>query len=168
MNSGGYEIERKFLIRYPDMAWLSGRASASEIVQTYLKTGKGGTERVRKRSDGDGSVYTHTVKTHISNIRRLENEREITEGEYHELLRAADPERRTIEKTRLCLDYRGQVLEIDLYPFWKDRAVMEIELTDEGQAVELPAEIEMIREITDDRRYTNSSIARSVPEEQID
>lgn len=165
MRNGDFEIERKFLIRYPGEALLR-RARGSRITQTYLKkSAPGVSERVRKRESGDECVYTHTVKTHINDLRRLEVEDEISREEYERLLLRADPARRTIEKQRWCLDYRGQLFEIDLFPFWRDRALMEIELTDEAQPVEPPPEIEILKEVTHDRRYTNSSLAKSIPED---
>ena len=61
------------------------------------------------------------------------------------------------------LAYEGKEFEIDVYPFWQDKAVMEIELTDETETVKLPPEIEIIKEVTRDRRYTNAALAREIP-----
>lgn len=166
MNQNGYEIERKFLIRRPAETWLAENCQASHIIQTYLKSGTPGrSERVRRREGDGGVVYTHTVKRRISDLRREEQEREISGEEYRALLQRADPKRRTIEKRRHVLRYRGKDFEIDVYPFWQDRAVMEIELTDESEAAELPPEIEIIKEVTGDRRYTNAALAKAIPEE---
>ena len=44
---------------------------------------------------------------------------------------------------------------------------MEIELTDEAQTLSFPPEIEVIREITDDGRYTNVALASAVPYDEI-
>ena len=108
-------------------------------------------------------VYTHTVKRRINDLRREEQEREISEAEYRALLQRADPERRVIEKRRYVLAYGGKAFEIDVYPFWQDKAVMEIELTDETETVKLPPEIEIIKEVTRDRRYTNAALAKAIP-----
>lgn len=169
MNNNGIEIERKFLIRRPERNWLENAADGSDILQTYLKKTKNGfSSRVRRRSGKNGTVYTHTEKRHISAMSREEYEREISEEEYRELLLQADPERRPIEKRRYVLMYKGQCFEIDLYPFWHDRALMEIELEDEAQEVDFPPEIEIIKEVTEDRRYTNSSMALNIPFDPID
>ena len=164
MNNNGYEIERKFLIRRPAAAWLEANCQGTDIIQTYLKAeATGHSDRVRRRAGKNGVVYTHTVKRRISDLRREEQEREISEGEYRALLQRADPERRSIEKRRYVLAYGGKDFEIDVYPFWQDRAVMEIELADEEEAVALPPEIEIIKEVTRDRRYTNAALAREIP-----
>ena len=162
------EIERKFLIRKPDKKWLETEAEGWDMVQTYLiKDGSGLNSRVRKSSGKGGSVFTHTQKRHISAMSREEYEREISEEEYRELLLKADPERRPIEKRRYVLMYKGQCFEIDLFSFWPDRALMEIELEDEAQKVDFPPEIEIIKEVTEDKRYTNSSLAREIPMEPL-
>lgn len=166
MNIKGFEIERKYLIRFPGEKILKHCEGRSEITQTYLKTeNEGESERVRKRVYEDKTEYTHTVKKRLSDMRRVENESEINEEEYRELLRRADPKRRTIEKRRYCLAYEGKIFEIDIYPFWSEKAVMEVELESEEDNVKLPPEMEIIREITGDKRYTNAAIAKKIPEE---
>lgn len=166
-NETHYEIERRFLIRFPDLEYLSAHAAATDITQVYLTSESGDTDRVRKRGrDGEYS-YTHTVKHRISGVRRIEQEREISGEEYGELLKNADPSLRCIEKRRWCLEYGGRLFEIDIFPFWTDRAIVEIELTDEAQRLSFPPEIEVIREITDDGRYTNVALASAVPYDEI-
>lgn len=164
---GHFEIERRFLIRFPDPDWLRAHASGSEIRQTYLiSPAKGVSARVRARSAGGRTVCTHTVKTRVSDIRRIEEEREISPEEYVALLQTADPTRRTIEKQRWLLEHEGQLFEIDLFPFWTRQALMEIELTREGQPVVFPPEICVLREVTEDGRYTNRALAREIPPEE--
>lgn len=164
MNINGMEIERKFMIVMPDKALLDSM-EATEITQTYLLSDKNATERVRKRGRGDEFVYTHTIKYKISNMSRREDEREISLEEYEELLKRADPSRNTIEKIRYCYEYAGVLWEIDVFPFWKDRAFMEIELDSEDEEIIFPENISIIRELTEDKRYTNAAMAKHIPED---
>ena len=164
MNINGMEIERKFMIAMPENALLE-TLDSTQIIQTYLLGEKSATERIRKRGRGDNFVYTHTVKYKISNMSRREDEREISREEYELLLKRADPERRTIEKTRYCYTYAGALWEIDVFPFWQDKAIMEIELASEDEAIVFPDNILVIRELTDDKRYTNAAMAKKIPEE---
>ncbi len=165
----GFEIERKYLIAMPDPTFLEANASPSEIEQTYLTPPDPNvTARVRKRGREGDWTYTHTQKIRLSDLRRIEDEREIDAEEYRQLLLQADPRKRVIRKTRWVLPWRGQSFEIDVYPFWTDRAIMEIEMEDEGQAVELPPQIRILREVTADLRYTNASLALHIPMEEIE
>lgn len=166
-NNTHFEIERRFLIRFPQADYLAANAKMTEIVQTYLLSEKGETNRVRKRGAEGVYEYTHTIKRRISSVRRIEQEQVITEEKYVKLLKLAGPQRRTIEKERWCLDYLGQTFEIDIFPFWRDRAIMELELRNERQEIIFPPQIEIIKEITDDGRYTNAALAKSVPYDEI-
>ena len=85
--------------------------------------------------------------------------------EYLRLLMNADTTRRQIRKDRYCLTYDNQYFEIDVYPFWKDRAIAEIELSDEKTAIRFPEEIRVIREVTGDDAYKNASLAKIQPTE---
>ena len=105
----GFEIERKYLIRMPDPAFLEANASPSEIVQTYLlRPAPQISARVRKRGREGAWTFTHTEKARLSDRSRIENEREISEEEYLRLLEKADPARNVICKTRWVLPWRGQ------------------------------------------------------------
>ena len=159
-----FEIERKFLIEYPDTELLEKIAeSKSDISQTYLKTDDGFVSRVRKRTSNGVTRYIFTEKKRVTDVKCIENERELTKEEYEELLRRSDPERKTIEKTRYCVPYRGRVVEVDIYPFWSDRAIAEVEMEDEGESVALPDYIRVIRDVTAEKAYKNYSLAKEIP-----
>ena len=72
----------------------------------------------------------------------------------------ADPAYRPIHKERYCLSENGLYYEIDIYPEWKDKAIMEIELHSEDQEIISPDGIDIIREVTDDPAFTNHELAR--------
>ncbi|MBR3893528.1 MAG: AAA family ATPase [Clostridia bacterium] len=155
------EIERKFLIEYPDVKVLSADPACRsvEIIQTYLKSDPGEEIRVRQRGEDGHYVYFRTVKKRISDLKRIETESKITKDEYLALLMEADTSKRQIRKTRYCLMYRNQYFEIDVYPFWHDRAIMEIELRTEDEQIAFPPCVKIIREVTEDPSYKNAALA---------
>ncbi len=159
-----FEIERKYLIEYPDLNILENYPK-SEISQTYLKTNDGMTSRVRKRTTNGVTKYIFTEKKRITDVKCIENERELSSEEYEELLKLADTERRTVIKTRYCIPFNGRVVEVDLYPFWSDRAIAEVEMENEDEAVTLPEFIKVIREVTAEKAYKNYSIAKEIPDD---
>ena len=157
-----FEIERKFLIEYPDTAWLERQPGCqrAQITQTYLLADAGEEARVRMKRQGDAVEYVHTIKRRVTDIRRVEIERQITCEEYEQLLAQADPVCRVMEKVRYCLPHMGQRFEIDVYPFWDDQAIMEIELGDEDEQVHFPPQIRVIREVTREKGFKNAELAR--------
>ncbi len=156
------EIERKFLIEYPDIEWLESVESCEkiEIIQTYIKSDSGDEVRVRQRGVDGNYIYFQTTKRKITDIKRVETERRLSQKEYLRLLMDADTSRRQIRKTRYCLTYKNQYFEIDVYPFWDDKAIMEIELRDENIPIEFPERISIIKEVTDDEAYKNAQLAK--------
>ena len=167
--SSQYEIERKFLIAYPDAELLRGAEGCrvKSMVQTYLLAPEGETRRVREVREGDTVRYVQTVKKRITMLRAVEEENDLTEAAYKAALTEADPARRPIEKTRFCIPFGGKLLEIDLYAFWQDRATLEVELEREDEAFALPPYIKVIREVTDDKRYKNVNLARELPTDPL-
>ncbi len=156
-----HEIERKFLIEMPEIKDIKQYTSRRvEIVQTYLKNVGNEEVRIRQRGDGNNFVYTKTIKKNISDLDRLETEKRITKEEYLALLLNADYNRGQIRKTRYCLVYNNQYIEIDMYPFWEDKAILEIELTEEGQEYSLPDFVKVIKEVSDDPDYSNYNLAK--------
>ena len=156
-----FETERKFLIEYPDIKWLENNPTCQriEIIQTYLKSENGDEIRVRQRGYDGNYIYFKTTKRKVSELKRVEIERRLTKEEYLNLLMESDTDKRQIRKTRYCLTYENQYFEIDVYPFWSDKAVMEIELSDENAKITFPDKIKVIKEVTDDEAYKNASLA---------
>lgn len=163
------EIERKFLIRMPDAETLRRNAvERIEIMQIYLVLTDGAdSRRIRRSRTAEAERFYYTEKVRLTDMTRIEREREITAAEWDELSAQADPRRRPVEKTRWCVPWGGHTLEIDVFPFWDDRAFCEIELAAEDETAALPDWIRVVREVTADRRYTNYSLALHIPEESI-
>ena len=163
------EIERKFLIAMPTRDDLERESSGKiEITQIYLRPGDAGeNRRIRLSRADDREIRYYTEKLSLTDRTRIEREREITPAEWEALVKEADPARRPIEKVRWRVPYAGHVLEIDIFPFWEDRAFCEAELASEGEELRLPPWLRVIREVTDDLRYTNSALAREIPVEEI-
>ena len=157
-----FEIERKFLIEYPDVKWLDSLPNCQriEIIQTYLKSDNDEEVRVRQRGYDGHYIYFQTIKRKVSEIKRVEIERRLAAREYVRLLMDADTTRRQIRKDRYCLTYENQYFEIDVYPFWKDKAIAEIELSEENAEIKFPEQIKVLKEVTDDESYKNASLAK--------
>ncbi len=167
--SAGYEIERKFLIAYPDVSLLARMAGCRriEMEQTYLVSPDGETHRVRRVVEEGKVTFIETRKRRVTMMRAVEEEREITEREYESLLLKKEAGSTPIKKTRYAIPFGDVTVEIDVYPFWQDRAIAEIEVAREDEAVGLPPYLTLIREVTNDKRYKNVNLAKLVPFDDI-
>lgn len=163
------EIERKFLIRMPKLSLLTaqGGIQIKEITQTYLSAPMGCTRRVRKSVTESSTVYKKTEKRRLSVLTAIEEEVTLSEKEYLVLLKEADPTRKPIYKTRYTFPFADHLIEIDVYPFWQDRAILEIELSSETESYEIPPFLTVVREVSDDKRYKNVNLAKEIVTEPL-
>lgn len=156
------EIERKFLIQYPDIAELQKMPAyhAAHFEQSYLSADEdfpGG--RIRRITDRTSVRCVYTYKQKISDLTRREYEREISDEEYRELLKRKLPDTVTIEKDRHSFCFDGLTYELDIYAFWDDRATLEAEVESENTPIPIPPCVTLIKEVTHDRRYNNSQLS---------
>lgn len=102
-----YEIERKFLVR--NESWRVSAGKAMSIRQGYLTRSESMSLRIRLV---DEVRATLTIKSPVSEIRRLEFEYEIpmTDGRFARLARGG-----VIEKLRHKIPWQGLVWEIDVF-----------------------------------------------------
>ena len=157
------EIERKFLISRPKLSMLEQMQNCEkvDIVQIYLKSEDPDEEcRIRQRGSNGNYIYFMTRKRRTGGIRRVEIEERLSQEEYVSLMVKADPAFHPIYKTRYCLSENSLYYEIDIYPEWKDKAIMEIELHSEDQEIVFPESIDVIREVTGDPAFSNHELAR--------
>lgn len=163
------EIERKFLIQKPSFDLLESLPNCQkvDIVQTYLTSKVDEETRIRQRGKEGSYIYTQTTKKQITNTIRQETEKRITEKEYLTLLNNADINLHQVKKSRFCIMDNNRYYEIDVYPFSKSTAICEIELCDENEQIIFPAYIKVIKEVTDDKSYSNRTLAEKIPSDLL-
>ena len=159
-----YEIERKYLIKCPDIHQLESIENCTrvKIVQTYLNSGNNDEVRVRRRGENGDYVYTKTVKRTIDGMKRVKIEKRISKEEYLKELANADPARITIEKDRYCFIFENQYWEVDIFSnpeILNGMALLEVELRDEYDKIHFPNFIEQIKDVTYDSKFKNASLA---------
>jgi CYTH domain-containing protein len=147
----GIEIERKFL---PAGDGWRGQGTPTLMRQGYLVADA--VRTVRVRIEGERAVIT--VKGKRSGISRGEWEYEIPLADAVELLDGLC-EQPLVEKVRHRIAHAGHVWEVDEFlGLNAGLVVAEIELASEDEAFEKPEWIG--REVTEEKRYTNASLAR--------
>lgn len=165
------EIERKYLIEFP-VSWsaladlLDNVVDIKRISQTYLNKGESGqSARVRKSVDGLSGdkdiVYTYNKKQKVDEATHKEFEEEISKSQYEKYLKDADKERKEVSKTRFVFNYKDQIFELDIFKGQlKGLAILEIELEDKNDKVTLPPFLQVIKEVTGDKKYSNYSLSK--------
>ncbi|MET3924969.1 CYTH domain-containing protein [Devosia sp. 2618] len=147
------EIERKFLVVSDD--WRPLVESSAQLRQGYLSSNAKATVRVRSMDD---TTAVLTLKGRVSGLSRTEFEYPIPIEDARQMLAMAVPH--VIEKRRYIVPFGGLIWEIDVFEGRHVGLVIaEVELTHEGQAVEMPSWIGT--EVSRDNRYANASLSRN-------
>ena len=146
------EIERKFLVR--SLPEHLDESRADQIRQGYLAIGPGGDEvRLRDR----GSTHFLTVKSGTGRT-RTETEIELAADQAESLWPAVGE--RQLVKRRYLLDWQGSRVELDVYSgAHSGLIVAEVEFTSEREADDFSPPPWFGREVTDDPRYRNQTLA---------
>ena len=162
------ELEKKFLIEYPKLNLIIEKYKPKkyEIEQIYLLSNEG-SRRIRMRKKGSETVYIETIKVRINGSKCYEYERELTDEEYEKCKAYADPNRCPIIKERYVFPYKNKIMEIDVYPFWNDKAVLEIELQNEGDEYYIPPEITVLKDVSNSKKYKNAQLAAALKNGKI-
>ena len=162
------EIERKYLIKKPTTEQLANASvrSKSNIIQTYLNSENPNIERrIRMRgTKKSGYSFYYTEKQDKSKGIRIEREKKISQKDYLNYAVEADTSLHQISKERICFVYEKQFFELDLYPssMSEEYAVLEIELKDIDEPVNLPPFLDVVRDVTGEAQYKNSSLAKTM------
>ena len=163
------EIERKFLVELPLSA--DARAQLKEfppaqIIQVYMVPEVNGTvERVRMSSiklmDATFTHYYHTVKRHVSAGINDETEIDLNKKQYDCYLKHRVYNNRVpVIKDRHLIDWKGKTFELDIFHGANEGlAVLEIELEDIEETFELPPFINIVREVTEEKEFSNFNLA---------
>jgi adenylate cyclase len=161
--AAGLEIERVFLLR--GMPPLPNPEEILRIEQGYFDADAGaiagvGAEegRVRRTVDREGRRRHLLTRKRGSGLVREEVEREIDDATFDRLWDATG--RRRIEKVRHRIPEADLVWEVDRFEA-PPIVLAEVELPSADHPVSIPAWLEgwIVREVTEDPAYRNSSIA---------
>jgi len=150
------EIERKYLLRA--LPQRVNGARALEIDQGYLP-GTRINERIRRSREDSSVKYFRTIKTG-QGIERIEIEEETTEAFFSAVWPLTRGAR--VCKRRYLVPEGDVTWEIDEFLDRQGLWLAEVELGHIDQVVAIPAWLSDVldREVTDDPRYTNHSLAR--------
>ena len=151
--------KRKYLVAMPDLDALSRKYGALpiEMMQTYLLSSDPEIERrIRQQSSLGDQLFFYTTKRVGEDGTRWVTERPISEKEYVTYLMEADLSLRSVRKLKYRFTYEKRRMELDVYPFAKDRAIF---FAYGPEPTALPPEIEVIREVTGDPYYKNRAFA---------
>lgn len=158
MNNNNTEIERKFLVE--SIPFGLDAFKCHNIEQGYISTDP--TIRIRKKD----SEYILTVKG-AGLIERKEYELDLTKEQFEKLLKKVESS--IIKKKRYLIPLSGELTaELDIYDGYLSGFMnVEVEFHSLKEALLFEPPAWFSRELTEDKRYTNGSLAyNGLPKEE--
>ena len=153
--------KRKYLIAMPDLALLSQKhiVTSIEMMQTYLVSNVPNVERrIRQQRNGSDYLYFYTEKRIGEDGTRWVTEQPITEKEYIRYLMECDASLHSVVKKKYRFAGNGHKMEIDVYPFSQDKAILFVYGEHEEDHV-IPDGVTVLQEVTGDPEYKNRCLA---------
>ena len=153
--------KKKYLVAMPDCASLEKLlgAAPAEMMQTYLVPVRQDTERrIRQQKNGSGYLYFYTEKRIAPDGTRWVTEKPISEKEYVAYLMEADVSLHSVIKQKYSFTYEKRRMELDVYPFCSDKAILFAYGADSGR---LLPEIKILKDVTGEAEYKNRALAGS-------
>lgn len=158
------EIERKFLLKStPDIK----PTEIIKIKQWYLKV-EGIWERARSmESNLYGIKWVHTIKTRISDVSNIEEEKDLSKKEFEDFVKLCKSPNQTAryiaKERRIYLD--GELKwEVDVFSQKCHIIVAEVEIPTEDYDLQIPEFIQKknLLEVTGMKQFSNRSLSNRV------
>lgn len=153
--------QKKYLIDLNDNVYQflsSVGANAIDIEQTYLESEQEHYERrLRKRNlNGESTYYLTVQKKANGGLSKIITDKKITEKEYLRFLEY--PDIGTVVKKRFTFVYKKQYFKLDIID--DSFALLEVNPISSKSKINLPNELNMIKEVTEDNDYDNITLAQ--------
>ena len=154
--------KHKYLIAMPDASLLEEKyhANAIEMMQTYLVSSNPNVERrIRQHKNRKDYLYFYTEKRRREDGSQWVTERPISEKEYIAYLMECDAALHPVIKKKYRFSHLEHRVEIDIYPFSEDKAILFIYGAKDDKPVP-PEDVEILKDVTGDPEYKNRCLAQ--------
>ena len=150
-------VEKKYLISMPDIEQLikNKHCRKVHVKQHYLidETNKEKEKIVLRRENKRNFYYKVNKKNNVK------YSHSITADEYINKLEDENKKYYNIYKDRYYYIFDSRCIKIDIFPFWKDKAILEVDILNNRENIKLPKFINVIEEVTDNEKYKNYYLA---------
>ena len=150
-------VEKKYLIKMPDINQLikNKQCRKVHVKQHYIidETKQEKEKIVLRRENNKNFYYKVNKKDNVKYSKSINADQYINKLEdennkfYH------------IYKDRYYYIYDSRCIKIDVFPFWKDKAILEVDILNDRENIKFPKFIEVIEEVTDNEKYKNYYLA---------
>ena len=155
-------VEKKYLINMPDVEQLIKHKQCRKVhvKQHYIiDETKKEKEKIVLRRENNKNFYYKVVKK--NNVKYSNS---ITADEYINKLENENNKFYHIYKDRYYYIFDSRCIKIDVFPFWKDKAILEVDILNDRENIRFPKFINIIEDVTKNESYKNYYLAEEYNE----
>ncbi|MBQ8535708.1 MAG: AAA family ATPase [Bacilli bacterium] len=155
-------VEKKYLISMPDVDQLIKNKNCRKVhvKQHYLidETKQEKEKIVLRRENNKNFYYKVNKKNNVKYSKAINADQYINKLEdennkfYH------------IYKDRYYYIFDSRCIKIDVFPFWKDKAILEVDILNDRESIKFPKFINVIEDVTNNESYKNYYLAEEYNE----
>ena len=134
--------------------------SYSNIEQYYLHSTNGIERRIRKRIRNGSELYSYSEARIISTNERIKSDKVLSSRQYYDYNQEIDHNLKPIKKDRHAFIKNDLFYKLDIFDFDKSKGLLSLQIP-EGENINLPDYVKVIKDVTDDNNYKNYTLAQS-------
>ena len=150
-------VEKKYLISMPDVEQLMKNKQCRKVhvKQHYIiDETKQEKEKIVLRRENNKNFYYKVVKKN-----KVKYSNSITADKYINKLEDENKKFYHIHKDRYYYIFDSRCIKIDVFPFWKDKAILEVDVLNDRENIKFPKFVHIIEDVTDNEAYKNYYLA---------
>ena len=150
-------VEKKYLISMPDVEQLMKNKQCRKVhvKQHYIiDETRQEKEKIVLRRENNKNFYYKVVKKN-----KVKYSNSITADKYINKLEDENKKFYHIHKDRYYYIFDSRCIKIDVFPFWKDKAILEVDVLNNRENIKFPKFVHIIEDVTDNEAYKNYYLA---------
>lgn len=150
-------VEKKYLISMPDVEQLikNKQCRKVHVKQHYIiDETRQEKEKIVLRRENNKNFYYKVVKKN-----KVKYSNSITADKYINKLEDENKKFYHIHKDRYYYIFDSRCIKIDVFPFWKDKAILEVDVLNDRENIKFPKFVHIIEDVTDNEAYKNYYLA---------
>lgn len=150
-------VEKKYLISMPDVEQLMKNKQCRKVhvKQHYIiDETRQEKEKIVLRRENNKNFYYKVVKKN-----KVKYSNSITADKYINKLEDENKKFYHIHKDRYYYIFDSRCIKIDVFPFWKDKAILEVDVLNDRENIKFPKFVHIIEDVTDNEAYKNYYLA---------
>ena len=130
------------------------------IEQYYLTSPNGVERRIRRRVRNGNELFSYSEAKYLSTNERIKSDKVLSSRQYYDYKPEIDKNLKSINKERHSFINNNKFYKLDIFDFDQNKGLLSAQVG-EGESIELPSYIKVIKEVTNDKTYKNYYLAQS-------